>query len=104
MPFSHSPKQAPYSPSWNSGSITRVGVCDEPVFVDRHFPYTRIHHSKEYGVPVNQLSLIYLVKEQPVVKTRHQIPLAQNLVSNLVAESDRLKKVVELRGIEPRTS
>jgi hypothetical protein len=38
-------------------------------------------------VPVNQLSLIYLVKEQPAVKTRHQMPLAQYFVSDLVAET-----------------
>ena len=29
---------------------------------------------QKYGVPVNQLSLIYLVKEQPVVKTRQKYP------------------------------
>ena len=61
-------------------------MCHRAHIVDRlqqHPPKTG-----KYAKPVNQLSLIYLVKEQPVVKTRHQTPLAQDLVSDLVAEKE----------------
>ena len=51
------------------GPSLALEVSNEPVFDDRH-----AQHSEEYGVPVNQLSLIYLVKEQPVVKTRQKYP------------------------------
>jgi hypothetical protein len=59
-----------------------------------------------YGAPINQLSLIYLVKEQPVVKTRskHTTRVCLDLTSLLRVPHPIKITMVELCGIEPQTS